>query len=199
VVSLLILFPLFCTIAFGGIIIPVKYEGTTKENDRWKIAVVAMDTVLAIGDELNNIKREVTLVQWISGSLWSLVLALATALLGYFVGVARSFRDQKQKVYSQILPPIIQMGLDPSKADEQAFNRALARLWLYANRKAALKMERALSFLKPERASPQERVRAFQEAVVALRGDIQVFPYLWRRLRPEEVNHLYFRIVGQKP
>ena len=41
-----------------------------------------------------------------------------------------------------------------------------------------------------------DMIRGFQEAIIAMRNDIQILPWLpWRRLKPEEVKHFYSHIV----
>jgi hypothetical protein len=121
------------------------------------------------------------------------IFVLFSGLVGYFVGTIKSFREEKQRAYAEILPPIVQMAYNPSKADEGEFNKALIKLWLYANKTVAKKMDSALSILhNPSRGN---RTEVLQEIVVKMREDIQVLP--WQKLKPKEVNHLYTRIVRQ--
>ena len=116
---------------------------------------------------------------------------LFSALVGYWAGTAKSFREQKQKAYAEILPPIIKMAYDPQPSDATEFSRALMKLWLYGSKKVTREMECAVSILHhPERGSV---TKAFQEAIVEMRADIQFWP--WQKIKPEEVNHLYTSIV----
>jgi hypothetical protein len=116
---------------------------------------------------------------------------LFSALVGYWTGRAKSFREEKQKAYGEILPPIIKMAYEPQPSDATEFSRALMKLWLYGSKKVTRKMERAVSILHhPERGSV---TKAFQEAIVEMRADIQFWP--WQKIKPEEVNHLYTSIV----
>jgi hypothetical protein len=115
---------------------------------------------------------------------------LFSAFVGYLFGAAKSFREEKQKAYGELLPPIIKMAYSPQSADETEFSRALMKLWLYGSKKVTLKMEHAVSILHhPTRGNA---TKAFQEAIVEMRADIQIWP--WQRIKPEEVNHLYTSI-----
>ena len=110
-----------------------------------------------------------------------------SALVGYFFGAAKAFREQKVKAHEEILPPIIKAAFEPEQSDQPDFNRALLKLWLFASKKVALKMDHALSVLvHPQKG---DRAKALQEAIVEMRADIQ---FLGRqRLKPEDVSHFY--------
>ena len=120
-------------------------------------------------------------------------LILLSAVIGYFFGLAKSFREGKQKAYIEILLPILKMTFHPaSEEDEKEFSKALTKLWLYGNKTVTRKMENALSILHhPEGGA--EIKKALQEAVVEMRKDIQILP--WQTIEPEEVKHLYTRII----
>jgi hypothetical protein len=118
---------------------------------------------------------------------------LFSALVGYALGAAKAFRDAKLKAYEEILPPIVKVAFEPDKSDQPDFNKALLKLWLFASRKVALKMDHALSILvKPERGDAK---RALQQAIAEMRADIQFLR--WQRVEPEEVSHFYTIIGGQ--
>ena len=121
---------------------------------------------------------------------------LFSAGVGYLFGAIKSFRDEKQKAYGEILPPIVRMAYtsNPTADDEKDFNKALAKLWLYANREVAFKVDRVASILvDPRRGNKTE---AIQQAVVAIRRDIH-HKWPFSKIKPEEVLHLYMRIGGQ--
>lgn len=121
----------------------------------------------------------------------TLLLTLFSALVGYFLGTLESFREEKQRAYGELLPPIIKMAYDPQFSDEADFSMALSKLWLYGSKKVTRKMEHALSILHhPDRGNIS---KAFQEVIVEMRADIQILP--WQKIEPEEVNHLYTKIV----
>ena len=126
-----------------------------------------------------------------------LVLALPIVLsgiVGYLFGAAKSFREHKHRAYAELLPPIIRMAYDPKSSNEAEFSQALMKLWLYGSKSVARKMDNAVSlFHHPDRGNA---MRAFQEAVVEMRSDIQFWP--WQRLKPEDVRHLYTKIVDGK-
>lgn len=99
-----------------------------------------------------------------------LLLILFSALVGYALGAAKAFRDAKLKAYEEILPPIVKVAFEPDKSDQPDFNKALLKLWLFASRKVALKMDHALSILvKPERGDAK---KALQQAIAEMRADI---------------------------
>ncbi|MBW2075780.1 MAG: hypothetical protein JRI58_13735 [Deltaproteobacteria bacterium] len=121
---------------------------------------------------------------------------LFSAMVGYLVGAVKSFRDEKQKAYGEILPPIVRMAYTSTltQDDEKDFNKALAKLWLYANRDVAFKVDRVASILvDPSRGNKTE---AIQQAIVAIRKDIH-HKWPFSNIKPDEVAHLYMRIGAQ--
>jgi len=124
----------------------------------------------------------------------SLFFIIFSGIVGYVVGALKSFREAKQKAYEEILPPILQMAYNPSKADEGEFGKALCKLWLYANKKIAKKMDNALYILHDR--SRGDLPKTLQEVVADMRKDIQVMP--WQKVKPEDVHHLYTQIVKVK-
>jgi len=115
------------------------------------------------------------------------------ALLGYFFGHIRDFREKKQKVYSETLPIIIRALFHPNKEIEKIFNESIVILWLYANKKVARKLEKAISsFHHPERY--ENTVELLQETIVEMRKDIQISPL--QKLKPKEVNHFYTTFIN---
>jgi len=116
-----------------------------------------------------------------------------TALVSYAFGRAKTFLEAKQRAYDEILPIILMVAYTEATGDQEELNKAVAKLWLYGNKKVAKKADRVLSIMvKPERG---DRTRALQEVIVEMRNDIQFF-FVWQRLKPEEVNHLYMQIVS---
>ncbi len=114
-----------------------------------------------------------------------------SGVIGYFVGVAKAFREGKQKAYVELLPPILKMAYRSKEANEGEFSEALSKLWLYGSKKVAKKMDHALYIAHdPKRG---DMTKALQEAIVEMRKDIQIF--CWQRLKPEDVKHLFTRIV----
>lgn len=128
----------------------------------------------------------------------TLLVTAISALAGYFLGALKAFREEKQRAYGELLPPILKMAYDPQPSDESEFNKALMQLWLYGSKKVTRKMDSAVSILHhPEKGGRDNVTKAFQEAIVEMRADIQFWSrYLpWKRMKPEEVNHLYTKIV----
>jgi hypothetical protein len=119
-----------------------------------------------------------------------LVAAFFSGLIGYFFGAAKIFREEKQKIYVDILPIILKVAYDRQASDEKDFNNALSKLWLYGNKKVTRKMENALSILhKPTRGN---FTKAAQEAIVEMRKDIQISPF--QKIEPKDVNHIYTKL-----
>ena len=130
---------------------------------------------------------------------WKIVLiavsVVLTGIIGYFIGTIKFFREEKHKAYGEMIPPILKMAYHPQDSkDEQEYSRALIKLWLYGSKKVALKMEEALKIMHdPAKGNV---TRALQDVVAEARKDIQLWP--WQRLNPEDINHLYTRIAGEK-
>ncbi len=117
----------------------------------------------------------------------SIAIAIFTGIVGYVVGTMKSFREEKQKAYGKILPPILKMAYNPQEDDDKEFSMALSNLWLYGSKRVTKKMEHALKIMHGD--MKEDLTKALQEAVVEMRKDIQ----LWscQKLKPEDVNHLY--------
>jgi hypothetical protein len=125
---------------------------------------------------------------------YAIVIApvILSAILGYIFAKFKSFREEKQKAYSELLPIIVKMLYDPQPTIESEFSRSLMKLWLYANKRVAKKLDNAIGlFHKQDRRD--EVTKALQEAIVEMRRDIQIWP--WQRLKPDDVRHLYTKIV----
>lgn len=124
---------------------------------------------------------------------WNLFFVVLSGVIGYIVGAVKSFREEKQKAYGEIIAPILKMAYHPEDMiDEKEYSKALSKLWLYGSKKVTRKMEKALEVMHDH--SKGDVTRALQEAVVEMRKDIQLFSL--QSLKPEEVNHLYTRIGG---
>jgi len=131
----------------------------------------------------------------IGNKLWSLFIIALSGIIGYVVGTVKSFREEKQKSYGEILPPILKVAYNPNDENdevEKEFNKALSKLWLYGSKRVTQKMELALKIMHG--SSGEDITKALQEAIVEMRNDIQ----LWscHRIAPKDVNHLYSRIAG---
>jgi len=123
---------------------------------------------------------------------WNLFFIILSGIIGYIVGAIKSFREEKQKAYGEIIPPILKMTYNPEDTkDEKEYSKALSKLWLYGSKKVTQKMEMALQIMHTP--SMGDVTKALQEAVVEMRKDIQLFSF--QNLRPEDVNHLYTRIA----
>ena len=124
---------------------------------------------------------------------WDIFFIVLSGIIGYVVGAVKSFREEKQKAYADIIPPILKMAYNPQDTiDEKEYRKALTKLWLYGSKNVTRKMEKALAIMHDH--SKGDVTRALQEAVIEMRKDIHVFSHQY--LRPEDVNHLYTRIAG---
>lgn len=132
------------------------------------------------------------LVPWLTKSLGVLLAAYVTALIGYYFGRVRYFREEKQRIYTEVLPVLVKWAYDPSERDNKEFNSALARIWLYANKDVAKSADKVVAQLL--KSSPGNATKTLQQTIVAMRRDIQ--PFYWQRLKAEDVQHLYLRVTG---
>ncbi len=117
----------------------------------------------------------------------TLIVIALLALLGFFFGAIKFFREEKQKAYRELLPPIIRWSFRPTEGLEKEFNEATCKLLLYGNKDVAKKLDPVLSIMiKPSRG---DLIKAYQELIAAMREDIQILP--WQRLKPEKIKHFY--------
>lgn len=126
--------------------------------------------------------------EFIRSNLFNIILAIFSGIVGYYIGLAKTFYEGKQKAYSELLPPILRMAFNgESIQDEKDFNSALAKLWLYGSKDVTKKMDTVIGIIHDK--SRGNLVSAAQIAVIAMRQDIQLA--CMQRLKPEDVNHLY--------
>jgi hypothetical protein len=126
---------------------------------------------------------------------WNLFFIILSGIVGYIVGAIKSFREEKQKAYSDIIPPILKMAYNPQDIiDEKEYSKALSKLWLYGTKKVTKKVEIALQIM--HNPSMGDLTKALQEAVVEMRKDIQLLSL--QNLKPEQVNHLYSKIANRR-
>jgi hypothetical protein len=112
---------------------------------------------------------------------------LVSGLVGYFYGAAIAFRDQKLRAYEEILPIFIKVAFELSESDQPEFNKAVMKVWLFASKNVALKVDHALAVLiRPERGDAKE---ALQDVISEMRADIQLNRF--QRIKPSQVSHFY--------
>ena len=119
-----------------------------------------------------------------------------TGMIGYFVGVAKTFREQKEKIYSETIQPILTRAYEPTKISDNEFNKSVAKLWLYSNKKVTKKLNKAISIMVDPRRG--ELTPALQETMSEMRKDIQLL--FWQRLEPKDFGHIYMqlKIISKK-
>jgi cytochrome c oxidase subunit IV len=125
---------------------------------------------------------------------WNLFFIIISAIIGYIVGTMKSFREEKQKAYGEIIPPIAKLAYHPQNTvDEKEYSKAVFKLWLFGSKKVASRVEEALQIIHdPKRGN--EKTRALQEAIAEMRKDTQIWS--WQQVKPEDVKHIYTVIVG---
>lgn len=129
--------------------------------------------------------------EWLGRIGIPVFIVVFSAIAGFVFGRARDFRKAKQTAYVELLPVILKFAYNRVKGDEEAYTAALARMWLYGSKQAALSMDHALGIIHEK----GDVTRALQLAVADMRKDIQLWP--WQHLNPKDVQHLYTRIVGE--
>jgi hypothetical protein len=127
--------------------------------------------------------------------LIQLVSIFLTGFLGYIIGSAKSFREAKQKAYTELLPPIIKMVYQPeNQNDIKEFNTALIKLWLYASSDVAKEMEEVLKIIHGH-GQLKERTAKLQEVIMRMREDIQFCSS--QELNSKDLNHIYTQLVDK--
>lgn len=126
-----------------------------------------------------------------------IVIPIVTGFLGLFIGhvlsVSNSLREQKAKIYGEILPALLKAVYSgkPQKPDISQLNLAISKLWLYADKEVAQTMDKALGILvDPNRGDLGKELKY---TIILMRNDVQL---PWKRheqeLNPDEFTHLYF-------
>jgi len=124
-----------------------------------------------------------------------IITAILTGIIGFFIGSMKFYREEKHKAYRELLPPIVKAAYNPEPIDEEEFNKALCKLWLYGRKGVAEKMDTVVSrIIDPKRGS---RTEPLQEAIVLMRRDL-LLPWPFQRLNPKDIRHLYSQIM-KKP
>ena len=125
------------------------------------------------------------------GVVLLIVSIILSGVVGYIVGAAKTFREQKLKAYSEILPILVKTAFDLDNSDQREFNKAILGCWLFASKKVAQKVNDAHKILiKHQRG---DCMKALQEVIASMRADIQFWPT--QRLKPEEIDHIATRLV----
>jgi hypothetical protein len=125
----------------------------------------------------------------------AIFIPVLTAVIGYFLGSVKFFREHQLKMYGDALPHIMKFSFDrQAGVDEKSFNAALQIMLLYASRNVVLKLDDAISIIiDPSRGN---FITAMQKAIVEMRRDIQPW---WRArkrmLRQDEIKHFYVKVM----
>ena len=128
--------------------------------------------------------------------IFSIFLAIFSAIIGYIIGVALSFREQKLKTYIDSLQIISKVVCQPEISDQPELNKALIYMWLYGSSKVAKKFDKVVSIkVKPPRG---DIIKELQELIVAMRNDIQFSP-CQKLIKPDDIKHLSIRLISEPP
>ncbi len=112
-------------------------------------------------------------------------IALITGIVGFVLGNIKFQREEKYKAYREFLSPIVRFVF--KRDNEDAYNEAQQKLWVFASRKVAKKMDLVASrVIKPDRG---DVIEALQEMISEMRNDIQLWSH--SRIKPPEIVHIY--------
>lgn len=122
-------------------------------------------------------------------------LVIISATLAYLFGRMKSFREAKQRAYSELLPGILKGVFDAKPIHEDEFNKSIHLLILYSNKRVFNKMENVLKIIhSKESKAREELIESLQEAIAEMRKDIQVLP--WQKIDSREIKHLYTKTAN---
>jgi len=119
----------------------------------------------------------------------TIVIAVLTGIIGFIFGNIKFHREEKYRAYREFLSPIVRFVF--TKDNEAAYNEAMQKLWVFANKKVAKKMDIVASMvIKPERGNV---IKALQDLISEMRNDIQ----LWScsRIKAPEIRHIYTTVT----
>ena len=130
------------------------------------------------------------------GTLIGILVAIAVAVTGYFLGAAQTFRRQKAEAYKEFLLPIIRAAYEDLPPDELTrLNEGAVLLWLWSSKEAAAAVDKVMEGLVKQ--SKQEAVNLTelaQRAIAAARKDMHPWPWrTWETIEPNDIAHFWFR------
>ena len=71
------------------------------------------------------------ILEFIRSNFFNIFLAIFSGIVGYYIGVAKTFYEGKQKAYSELLPPILRMAFSEELIqDEKDFWLDLLAIWI---------------------------------------------------------------------
>ena len=120
----------------------------------------------------------------------TIVIAVITGIIGFIFGNIKFHREEKYRAYREFLSPIVRFVF--RKDNEDAYNEAMQKLWVFASKRVAQKMNVVASRV----IKPKERgnvIEALQDLISEMRNDIQ----LWScsRIKAPEIGHIYTTVV----
>jgi hypothetical protein len=121
----------------------------------------------------------------------TIIIAVVIGIVGFILGNLKFHREEKYKAYREFLSPIVRFVFERDNQD--AYNEAQQKLWVFASRKVAKKMNIVASrVIDPERG---DRIEALQDMIAAMRNDIQ--PWSFCRIKAPEIDHIYTSVEGR--
>ena len=115
----------------------------------------------------------------------TIIIAVVAGIVGFIFGSIKFHREEKYKAYREFLSPIVRFVFE--RDNQHAYNEAQQKLWVFASKKVAKKMDIVASIvIKSDRGKV---IEALQEMIAEMRNDIQ----LWgcSRIKPPEIGHIY--------
>jgi len=120
--------------------------------------------------------------------LQTAIIAAVTGVLGFVLGSIKFHREEKYKAYREFLSPIVRFVFEKDNEDE--YNEAMQKLWVFASRKVAMKMDVVASrVIDPKRGNV---LKAVQEMLAEMRKDVQL--WTWSTIEPPEIAHFYTKV-----
>jgi len=119
----------------------------------------------------------------------TIVIALITGIIGFIFGNIKFHREEKYRAYREFISPIVRFVF--IRDNEDAYNEAMQKLWVFASKKVAKKMDIVASrVIKPERGNVKE---ALQDLISEMRSDIQLWS--WGRIKALEIRHIHTTVT----
>jgi len=119
----------------------------------------------------------------------TIAIAIITGIIGFIFGNIKFHREEKYRAYREFLSPIVRFVF--TRDNEDAYNEAMQKLWIFASKKVAKKMDIVASrVIKKERGNV---IEALQDLIYEMRNDIQLWSF--NRIKATEIVHIYTTVL----
>ena len=115
----------------------------------------------------------------------TLIIAIIMAVIGFILGNLKFYREEKYKAYREFLSPIVRFVF--AKDNQDQYNEAMQKLWVFASKKVARKMDVVASRVIDSNRG--DVIEALQDLISEMRTDIQ--PWSCSRIKAPEIRHIY--------